>query len=199
MIDEQRLKFLYFNEKYSAKDIAVNFDLSLSLVYRLMIKYNINRRTGQEQQKILFSKKPLSYCYQKPLNPNQSNLNIATLMLYSGEGAKTGKNVDFINSDPLLHQVFIKYLRTICNVDENRIRLYLYCYSNQNLKKLISFWIEKLNILKGNFTKPYIKISKPNISRTTPYGVIHLRYSDKKLLDEILLNIQDLNKQLLKT
>jgi len=108
-------------------------------------------------------------------------------MLYLAEGAKTGTTVDFANSSPTLIKVFLTFLRKVCAIDENRLKLYLYCFSNQRPTKLIDFWSKELKIKRRQFTKPYIRsVTKPS-SRIMRYGLLHLRYSDKKLLMQILL------------
>jgi hypothetical protein len=117
-------------------------------------------------------------------------------MLYFGEGAKTQNTVDFANSDIDALGIFLKFLRTICRVEENRLRFYLYCFKNQNPKKLIKFWSRRLKIKPGSFTKPYVRQDRAVLSRIMPYGVLHVRYSDKKLLQRILLLIKEITQEL---
>lgn len=104
--------------------------------------------------------------------------------LYWGEGYKAGQahGIDFANSDIKMIQVFLKFLREICGVDEKRLRIYLYCYSNQNPPGLVRFWSKVTGVPKDQFTKPYIrKDFRLEKKDKMPYGLIHIRYSDKKL------------------
>ena len=43
--------------------------------------------------------------------------------------------VDFANSDKDMIIMFMQFLRKVCGVDEKRLRVYSYFYSNQNIEK----------------------------------------------------------------
>ncbi len=122
------------------------------------------------------------------------NLKIAALMLYAGEGAKTGNAVDFVNSDPALILTFVKYLRNHCKIDENRLKFYLYCFANQNVRALIKHWCNLLKVSPTQFTKPYVRPNVRSSSRISSHGVLHVRYSDKRLLNNLL---EEIDKQLI--
>lgn len=71
-------------------------------------------------------------------------------------------------------------------MDESRLRVYLYCYSNQDVDDLISYWSSICDIPKSQFTKPYVrKDFNPNQVRKMEHGLIHIRYSDKVILSGI--------------
>lgn len=118
-------------------------------------------------------------------------------MLYLGEGAKTKNTVDLANSDPVILRLFVKYLRKICAVDEQKIRVYLYCFENQNTEGLISFWSRTLRIGKDKFIKPYIRKIGASQTRTMKYGVLHIRYNDKRLLEKFLYLCSSIARKLI--
>lgn len=120
-----------------------------------------------------------------PRSCSESALVAMALMLYVGEGAKSGQTVDFVNSDPQTILFFTTFLRKICRVDERRLKLYLYCWSDQNVYALIDFWCDHLHVAPVQFTKPCIRQSNTKLLRRSIRGVIHVRYSDKKLLELI--------------
>jgi hypothetical protein len=94
--------------------------------------------------------------------------------------------VDFANSDKDMIILFLKFLRNICGVDEKRLRVYSYFYANQNVNKNTNYWSKITKISKKQFTKPYIrKDYDENKTDKMPNGLIHIRYSDKKLLNLI--------------
>ena len=97
-------------------------------------------------------------------------------MLYYGEGAKTGKTVDFANSDSVMLQIFLKFLIDICGINKQKLRFYLYCFSDQNTHELIRFWCKTLKVKKSYFTKPYIRKASKSLRRTMQHGVLHIRY-----------------------
>ena len=121
-------------------------------------------------------------------------------MLYWAEGSKWegGKIVDFANSDAAMIKVFLNFLRKICGVKESKLRVYLYCCANQNSKELINYWLKITSIPVKQFTKPYIRNDyKQNKIGKMKYGLIHIRYADKKLLDLIKKWILDYSKKLI--
>ncbi len=179
-----------YQQNNSVPEIAKDHHLSLDYIYRLLKKHNIPRRNRSLQNKIRFEKKPLSFQFHEPLVRQEEDLFIAGLMLYMGEGAKTGNTVDFANSDPRLLKIFILFLRKICGVEEGKMRFYLYCFSDQNSDSLKAFWSKELKVDSNQFTKPYIKesapVKAPKKTRIMPYGVLHIRYNDKRLLEKML-------------
>lgn len=123
----------------------------------------------------------------------------AGLFLYWGEGAKSKPYiVDFANSDVKMVRIFLATLRHIYKVQENRLRILLYCYANQNPNELVSYWSETLHIPRSQFTKPYIrrdydvrKIHKMH------HGLVHVRYNDKKLFMQIINDIDIISTTLI--
>ena len=190
-----------YEDNFSASVIARKLSLSLRQVYRSLINQKVKRRNPQEQSKISFANKPLSFTYRVPKSQTLKFLEVAGLMLYYGEGAKTGSTVDFANSDPRALKIFLAYLRKVCFVDESRIRLYLYCFSNMSTARLIRFWSKELKVKQRAFTLPYVRKAMSNNRdrvRVMKYGVLHIRYSDKKLLGKILADIDQNAKKLIK-
>ena len=113
----------------------------------------------------------------------QHRLKIAGIMLYWAEGTQDGCTVDLANSNPWIIKVFLKFLREICGVDERRLRVYLYAYEYQNIEELKGYWAKVTGINIDRFTKPYIRQGNINKSgRKMHYGLVHIRYNDKKLL-----------------
>ena len=109
-------------------------------------------------------------------------------MLYWGEGSKWDgeRVVDFANSNSEMIKIFLSFLRIICGIKEDKVRIYLYCYSNQFPDKLIDFWSKEINVPKSQFTKPYIRNDyNKNKTGKMKHGLIHIRYADKKLLNLI--------------
>lgn len=179
------IKRLYTRQGLSAREISEHFNVSIDAVYYLLRRTGISRRTAGEQNRLRFERSRPSFSVKKSLTILESKLLVAGVMLYWGEGAQWEgeKTVDFVNSQPRMIKVFVHFLRTICQVDESRMRVYLYCYDNQSVNKLIRFWSKVTDIPKKQFTKPYIKkASVLEKNYKMPWGLVHVRYSDKKLL-----------------
>ena len=106
-------------------------------------------------------------------------------------------SVDFANSRPEMIRVFFQFLRIICGVDEQRLRCYIYCYSNQDVNALIRYWSQQTQIPRTQFTKPYVrKDFDKNKTNKITYFLIHINYSDKRLLLQLKQWIDVIPKQL---
>lgn len=174
---------LYLSGK-SARQVSEYFNVGIGSVYYALRRQSIPRRTSQESNTLIYKAKPLSFKVKEKLTAEEEKLKIAACMLYWAEGYKVGKTtIDFANSDPAMASIFIKFLRKICNVTEERIRCSLYCYEGQDISSLTSFWSHLLEVHESQFTKPYIKQKDPGVRGARMiHGLVHIRYCDKKLL-----------------
>ena len=119
------------------------------------------------------------------------------MMLYWAEGYKAGRLVDFVNSDSKMITIFPKCLRNIYRVTDKRISIQLYCYSNQKPQELIDYWSKLMGIPKNQFIKPYVRSDfKVEKIGKMPYGVIHLRYADRRLHEQIMEDIGKITQSL---
>jgi len=191
------IRGLYWDKEYNVGEIADRLGVSFWSLYNLMDKHNINRRSHSEASYLLNRLKP-QFQVKSSLSNAEEELKIAGVMLYWAEGTLKGNTVDFTNSNAYMIQVFLKFLRQICGIDERRLRLYLYAYSYSDLKTIKEYWHKITGISLNQFTKPYIKegsLSKNN--RKLPYGLVHIRYNDKKLLKIIDSWISDYTNSVL--
>lgn len=93
--------------------------------------------------------------------------------------------------------LFLLFLRRICHVDEKRIRCYLYCYSNQDVPSLIDYWSHITAIPREQFSKPYVRSDfDEKKAGKMKNDLIHVRYSDKKLLLALKGWIQDVPRKI---
>lgn len=179
------VKTLYYQDLLPMKKVAETLGVSMDSVVYFMRRHGLKRRTLKEDSVVRFAKKPLSFNLKEILNDREKALKIIGTTLYWGEGYKTEKSggIDLANSDISMVLIFLSFLREVCCIDESRLRVLLYCHPNQNQEKLINFWSGKTKISKKQFTKPYVrKDSNYDSIRTMPYGLVHVRYADKKLL-----------------
>lgn len=192
-----RIKQLYSKDCFSALEISKKLNVPLNAVYYFLRKHSVSRRNPSENNRIVFSRKKATFKVKNKLSISEKNVKIAGIILYWTEGSNwSGERiVDFANSDPKLILIFLRFLRKICHIDENKLRAYLYCYSNQNIGELIKFWSTITKIPKKQFTKPYVrKDFKLKKSDKMIHGLVHIRYNDKKLL----LLIQQWMKEIVK-
>lgn len=179
---------MYYGEKLNAREIAGVLNVSLDAVYSFMRRNRLARRSMREQNWVRFDKKEPSFNLKNKFSVKDKYLLIAGVMLYWAEGFQSdaAHTVDFANSKPEMVAVFMAFLRRICGVNEGKLRAYLYCYSNQDVGDIISFWSKLTKISRSQFTKPYIRsdFRQEKIGKMK-YGLFHVRYADKKLLNKI--------------
>jgi hypothetical protein len=131
---------------------------------------------------------------------NKRELLLLGVALYWGEGykrpiikngvARSYHPVSLSNSDPQLIEIFLKFLREVCEVDEGRLRAGLRIYEHQNPEQLLLFWSKLTKIPKERFEKFYYGVSKSSQSKRPfnilPYGTIQIRVNDTALYHKIM-------------
>lgn len=169
--------------------VANHYGVSIDVIVYVLRKSNIPRRSFTEANRLRFETAPPSFSIQpKP----SKELEMLGTMLYWAEGYKQPKasGVDFANSDPDMAFVFLKFLRSRYVLDEKRLHFSLYYYSDQDLSGVIRFWCKKLEVSSSQFKNHYMKKDPQTNKRKMPYGVIHIRYNDKKLLRDVISLIE---------
>lgn len=188
----------YYQSGLSVREIADKLGTPFNATFYFLRKHKIPRRSAQESNAILFEKKPLSYKIKKKLSAGEEKLKVAALMLYWGEGSKRSSMVDLANCDPAVIKIFLRFLREICRVDEKRLRVYVYCYSNQDPDSISRYWSGVAKIPLDQFMKPYVRTDYAmKAGRQMANGLMHVRYSDKKLMRYILEEIEKYKSELI--
>jgi len=192
------IRTLYLDQKLSMREIAEKLGTGIDTIVYFMRKHKIPRRSFKENNILLFEKKKPSFIEKNKLSSIEEKLKLSGLLLYWGEGYKTikSKGIDFANSDPDMVAIFVRFLRIVYRVDEKRFRILLYCYANQNTKSLINFWSKLTKISIKQFTKPYIRKDFRKDGRKMKYGMVHVRYADKKLFLSIMKSIEEIKAEM---
>lgn len=191
--------YLYNESKLSMAQIANLFGLSVSTIRYYLDKHNIKRRTISEAiiyiNKTKFKKEPFKL--KEKFSWRDKELKIAGIMLYWGEGNKSGNVAQFTNSDSEMIKLFLNFLRNICGISEKRLKALVHIYSNQDRKFVENFWIKTTGIPKMNFYPSHIhKGKKGTYKNKSVYGTIAISYPDKQLLRIILNWIEDYKRKL---
>ena len=183
-----------YHSGLSMLEVARKMNVSLASINHIMRRKSIERRLPSETLRHQFYNSPLSFNPKQNLTTREEMLKTAGLMLYWGEGfKKNAQSVSFANSDPLMVRIFVKFLRTIYRVDESRLRYLIYCYTNHKIEELTTFWSSLTQIPKSQFQKPYIRRNGGNKHNKMKYGVVHVVYSDTRLIQLILKEIKQLS------
>ena len=186
----KKIKKLY-HSGLSMRQVGEKMDASAWAICSVMKRKNIKRRPAYKTQKIQFYNSPLSFKPKLNLTKKEQQLKTAGLMLYWAEGSKQVKDkVDFANSDPLMIKLFIKFLRTIYQVNEARIHCLIYCYPSHNISYLTKYWSSLVKVAPKQFYRPYIRKDGKNTKDKMKHGLLHINYNDKRLLNLILKEIK---------
>lgn len=116
----------------------------------------------------------------------EEKLRVAGVMLYWGEGCKGWTTVKFANSDPDMIVHFLRFLREICGIWEERLKALVHIYPDHNEREVRLFWSRITKIPQENFYQSFVHIGKKGAyKKKSKYGTLTLSYSDKKLLEQI--------------
>ena len=180
---------LYSKQKLSMAQVASKLSLSPSTVRYWLDKNGVKRRSINEAidswYLTKFNKKPFQL--KTTLTEELKVLKTTGIMLYWGEGAKTENVVKFVNSDPEMIRIFLRFLREVCGIQENRLKALIHVYPDHDENKLKSFWVNLTNIKKEHFYKSYLHEGKNGTYRNkSKWGTITINYPDKHLLELLL-------------
>jgi len=197
---QQTIINLYVKNKLSMMQIAQRLNLSASGVGYYLHKNGVQKRSVSDAITNLhitkFNKRPFKL--KNHLTKKEEELKIAGAMLYWGEGSKNGNTVKFTNSNPGMIRLFLKFLRIVCGVSEDRLKALIHMYPDHNKKEIELFWSRATKIPSRRFYLSYIHKGKPGTYKNkSPYGTIALNYSDKRLLMTILQWIKEYEKKLM--
>lgn len=98
--------------------------------------------------------------------------------------------VIFANSDPFLIKLFVKWIKEICNISENRLVYTLYIHETGDLDAALNYWSQFLGVNRSYFAKTVLK--KHNVSTNRRYD--NSLYFG--LLRVTVRNSTDLNRQI---
>lgn len=170
------------------REVANHLKVSIDAVTYVLRKNNVSRRSLREASRLAFEAKAPSFTVKKSSSREEKDLEFAGALLYWAEGYKTEKahGLDFANSDPDMALLFMRFLRSRYLLDRCRLYCQVYYYEDQNIQQITSFWSRKLHMPTSSFRYPYMKNNPKQNVKKLPYGVIHIRYNDKKLLRDVL-------------
>ncbi len=121
-------------------------------------------------------------------NYNKQDLKVFLALLYWGEGAKTGRRIVFMNSDPVLICTYLGIFRKAYKLNEDLFRAVLHLHSYHDKDEMIRYW-SKLTKISKNRISIYKKKNSGIRKKDGYMGCISIRYGDSRILDEIFIII----------
>jgi transcriptional regulator with XRE-family HTH domain len=108
------------------------------------------------------------------------DISFLAMALYWAEGAKTGPNFIFVNSDPMMIRLMQRFLTTHLQVSYSSIRptVQINILHAPRIEAVTKFWARTLGISPLQFSKPYFvhtKLKKIYSDQNVHYGTLRLR------------------------
>jgi len=194
-IDRTQLSNLYLNKHFSAKEISKLLHCSENKVWYWLSKFQIPIRNRSDANYYKYNANGDPFQIKSNLTPQESNLLYLSLGFFWGEGNKKSvTGVRIANSDPNLLIWWCKFLRTVCNVREDKIHFHLQIFKDNNPDSAKVYWSKQLNIdvdriHVGTPTKPLGNGTYKNISL---YGVMTIGVYNVKFLKWMLEQLRNL-------
>jgi len=129
----------------------------------------------------------------------KKELELAGAIMYKCEGSRPRHNkphsntiyygIEFTNSDPVLIQIFLKFLRGIIKIEERRLKCELFIYSDLEKEKIENFWSLITKIPLNRFHKTIVYQAKNPKYKPNLLGTCKIRYINKEAylkLNEII-------------
>ncbi len=141
--------------------------LSRSQKQRLTEKKRLAQLKGalaRKTERIRFQKEIYNVCMAQVGKISKRELWLIGTALYWAEGSKEkeykpGSPAQFSNSDPVMIQLFIKWLEFCCDVstDSLSFEVYIHKMYERNITRVKTFWSRSTNIPVERFNKCYFK------------------------------------------
>ena len=198
-ISKSMLNRLYYKKMLSMQDIASELRSTFPTVRYWMKKHNFSRRSNSDSAYFKANPEGDPFSIKKRLNKDEKDLMLTGLMLYWAEGSKSAKgSIQLANLDHRMLQIFVKFLREVCNIYEEKIRLYVRVYRKFNRKNAKRYWVQKLDISpKKVFVYPHTDTRSKANKQWSRYGIATLQFHNLKLYNWLDNAIETHLKQIL--
>jgi len=121
---------------------------------------SINTGQLQHQRKLERVNRIRQEAKQEITEINYEKLKLLGIMAYWAEGSKTKDSlVKFTNTDPNFISFTLKWLREVCNVPNDKIKVHIRVHNDIDSKKAENFWSKLTGMPRKNFYKTTIKKS----------------------------------------
>lgn len=178
-------------------------------VYNGSLKGLIKRNKNQTHLAVQRARNTRVQAEREVKKISQDELKLIGTALYWAEGYKraiirngrelTCHSVSLVNSDPKLILIFLRFLREVCKVPDEKITADIRIYEHLNGEELLDFWYQLTGLPKENFGKIYYGISKSSQGKRPfnrlPYGTVAIRVNSTHLFHRIMGWIRGLSQQ----
>ena len=122
-----------------------------------------------------------------------SILHLIGSMLYWGEGAKNGKTMSFVNTDPYMLKLFMRFLREEFNIPDEKIRIRILSHSTdeKEWERIKQYWLELLNLPPETNAKVSLKIGTQSRKNRYENGICSIEVYSTEIVQQIFGAIQE--------
>ncbi len=120
-------------------------------------------------------------------------LHLIGCMLFWAEGAKDRNRVYFVNSDPNMMKLFMRFLREEMGVDDASISMYVHSHASDpdERKRIAEYWLELLNLPMSSLRKIFVKKGSNTRHNVLRNGVCSIRVHSSQITQHIYGAIQE--------
>jgi IS30 family transposase len=122
-----------------------------------------------------------------------SRLHYGGCMLYWAEGAKDRNRIQYANTDPHMHRVFIRFLREELLVTEKDFIVHIICHHHERDEQQLieAYWLSVLQLQPHNLRTTTYKRGSETFHNHLPNGVCNLNVYSTALVQHIYGAIQE--------
>ncbi len=174
---------MYLEKKLSVAEIAAELGETFPKTLYWVKKHGIPIRSSSERTYVKHNPGGDPFHPKEQLTPRERELFLLGLAIYWTEGSrKVRYNVQVVNMDHRMLQLFVRFLRDIACVREERLRLSARVYHGFDKSKAQQYWSRLLKLRSEQvFAYPHIdERSDPN-KQWSPYGIATVCVSSTKL------------------
>lgn len=164
-------------------DIAKTLSVTPATVTYWMKKYDFKRRSKSECAYVKQNPNGDPFKIKTKLTKREKELLLIGLMLYWAEGSRRNKHtIQMANLDYKLILLFIKFLKRICGVWEEKICLNIQLYKKFDKEKTRNYWSKILGV-----PQRFILVNIHSDTRSKPerqwskYGIARIEIRNVKL------------------
>lgn len=191
----EMLRKLYFQDGLSVPQIAKRLACSQHRVNHWIARHGLRKRSISDALYRRHNPNGDPFSVRSPSTIEAALLFGLGLGLYWGEGNKKNpSSIRLGNTDPLLINKFVLFLRDMLGVSTQKLRFGLQIFSDMDVARARSFWLRNLanfRISKNQFQSPVVTPARSlgTYRQKTQWGVLTVYCSNiklKRILDEIL-------------
>lgn len=120
-----------------------------------------------------------------------SKLHIIGCMLYWAEGTKQRNTLEFVNADPHMMSVFVRFLREELSVADADFKLRVHVHNADRVVETENYWLELLRLPREVLIKTYVKKGSKTRQNRLENGVCGVRVESTEIVHHIFGAIQE--------